>query len=92
MIMEIIMNIDFADMDKNSKLDLIEKIFDSEIRDALRDDGGDVQIVDLDGDELQISYQGACSSCSAAVGGTLYFIQDILRQKIDSRLRVIPVG
>jgi Fe-S cluster biogenesis protein NfuA len=81
----------FESMSKESKIELIDKIFDLEIRSALREDGGGVEIIGIDGWELYIAYQGACSSCSAAIGGTLYFMQDILQQRIDSRLKIVPM-
>lgn len=42
--------------------DRIEKALDG-IRPFLQADGGDVEVVEINGDELRIRLLGACSSC-----------------------------
>lgn len=66
----------------------IEDILDRTIRPALQRDGGDLQIISLEDKVLTISYQGACGCCPHAAMGTLYAIQNILRDQYDSELQV----
>lgn len=73
---------------QDGELARIEQILDGTIRPALQHDGGDLEIVRLDGKVLTISYQGACGSCSHAAMGTLYAIQNILRDQYDPELVV----
>jgi Fe-S cluster biogenesis protein NfuA len=42
-------------------------------------DGGDLQIVGLDGNVLSIRYYGACGSCPSSLAGTLSAIGNLAR-------------
>ena len=66
----------------------IEDILDRTIRPALQRDGGDLQVLGLDGKVLTINYEGACGCCPHATMGTLYAIQNILRDQYDPELVV----
>lgn len=67
----------------DGELGKIEDILDRTIRPALQRDGGDLQLLSLEGKVLTISYQGACGCCPHASMGTLYAIQNILRDQYD---------
>ena len=70
----------------------IEAILDRTIRPGLQADGGDVDVMGLVDNDLQILYQGACGGCPSAMMGTLDAIQGILRNELgDDRLTVTPV-
>ncbi|PPQ35488.1 Fe-S cluster assembly protein NifU [Rhodopila globiformis] len=61
-----------------------------ELRPYLKADGGDCELVDVDGDRVLVRLSGACVGCQAAtvtIGG----IQERLAAKIGRPLRVIPV-
>jgi len=45
------------------KIHLIEDVIDREVRPALRQDGGDLELVDVDGDTVKVRFRGACSGC-----------------------------
>ncbi|MBF0484920.1 MAG: NifU family protein [Candidatus Omnitrophica bacterium] len=66
----------------------INEILDRTIRPALQHDGGDLEILSLEGKTLTISYQGACGCCPHAAMGTLYAIQNILRDQYDSEILI----
>ena len=59
----------------------IEEILDRTIRPALQGDGGDLQVVSLDGNILTVNYQGACGSCPSSTAGTLKAIEGILKEE-----------
>lgn len=69
----------------------IEGILDDTIRPGLQGDGGDIEVVKLDGKQLYISYQGACGTCPSSTQGTLMAIEGILREQYDPELEVIPL-
>lgn len=70
----------------------IEEILDRTIRPGLQADGGDIEVLSLEGNELRILYQGACGGCPSAMMGTLDAIQGILRHELgNEELSVIPV-
>jgi NFU1 iron-sulfur cluster scaffold homolog, mitochondrial len=49
------------------------------IRPFLKSDGGDLNVVGLEGDVLSVHYQGACGSCPSSLSGTLFAIVQLLR-------------
>lgn len=70
----------------------IEEILDRTIRPGLQADGGDIEVVSLENNELRILYQGACGGCPSSMMGTLDAIQGILRNELgNDLLNVVPV-
>lgn len=70
----------------------IEEILDRTIRPGLQADGGDVEVLSLENNELKIVYQGACGGCPSSMMGTLDAIQGILRNELgNENLTVTPV-
>ncbi len=85
----IIIPIYYSDEDKE-KLQRIREVIDMEIRPYLQGDGGDLHIVGLEQNYLQVHYQGACGSCPSSLTGTLSGIQYLV-QRIDPNLEVVAV-
>ena len=54
---------DVQPMTNLQKIHLIEDVIDREIRPALRQDGGDLELVDVAGDTVKVRFRGACSGC-----------------------------
>lgn len=78
-------------LDKEEQIKRIEKVINDEIRPFLNFDGGDLDVLDVEkGTEVIIEYQGACGSCASSSTTTLYSIEEILRSKLFSGIRVIP--
>jgi len=76
---------------KVQKIEKIEAWLHQTVRGTLQGDGGDVQILDLtDDNRLQIRYQGACAGCGSAMGGTLFYIEDELKNNVYYNLIVEP--
>ena len=70
----------------------VEEILDRTVRPGLQADGGDLEVISVEGDEVRITYQGACGGCPSAMMGTLEAIEGILRQELkEENLRVIPI-
>ena len=72
------------------RLERIETLLDEHIRPALGMDGGGLQVVGLNEDQLMIHYQGACGSCPSSFAGTLQAIQNLVRT-IEPELYVVAV-
>jgi Fe-S cluster biogenesis protein NfuA len=72
----------------SGELARINAILDSTIRPALQRDGGDLEVLALTGNVLTISYQGACGCCPHAAMGTLFAIQNILRDHYKADILV----
>jgi len=64
-------------------MDEINVIIEETIRPALQRDGGDLQVVSYENNVLSIQYQGACGGCPHAAIGTLKFIEQTLKEKVN---------
>lgn len=89
-------NIPFNQMTVIQKIKTINTTIDEYIRPMLMMDGGDMEILDIkdssDGHiDIYIRYMGACNGCASASTGTLFAIEGILQQQIDSNIRVLPI-
>lgn len=69
----------------------IEEILDNTVRMYLQGDGGDIEIVNLKDNQLEVRYQGACGTCPSSTSATLDAIQGILQEQFDPNLVVVPV-
>ena len=65
--------------DDDPRLAAIRELLDEQIRPALLADGGDFEIVGLEGNLLTIHYFGACGSCPSSLSGTLWAIGNLVR-------------
>ena len=61
------------------KIKKIEEALEREIRPGLRKDGGDIELVDVDGDFVTVSLRGACTSCAKS--------QTTLKEYVEKKLR-----
>lgn len=68
----------------------IEEIMETYVRPALAGDGGGVELVDIDGTTVYIRYQGACGSCPTSTANTLGAIENLLRNKVNPDLVLVP--
>lgn len=71
------------------KIKLIEAAVE-ELRPYLQQDGGDCQLVHVDGNSVMVKLSGACIDCQMA-SVTISGVQERLVQKLGLPLRVIPV-
>ena len=74
------------------KYEAIEELFDKAIRPALMSDGGNLELDLVKGNEVVISFQGACGSCPSSAGGTLRGIERAIQQNVFKEAVVIPTN
>ncbi len=86
---------DFSQMSMVNKIKTIEAVLDDEIRPMLVLDGGNMELLDVvvgqENIDIYIRYLGACSSCGLGSTGTLYAIEEKLKERLDPKIRVLPV-
>ncbi len=70
------------------ELQKIEEIFNRTVRPGLQSDGGDIEVVSLNGHVLTVNYQGACGTCPSSIMGTLDAIRSILSAEFDPDIDV----
>ncbi len=56
----------FAKLSPAKKVLAVEKVLEAEVRPALKLDGGDIELVDVDGAKVQVRFLGHCAGCMAA--------------------------
>lgn len=82
---------EWASYTHEERLKKIEDCLHEKVRGLLQNDGGDVEIIELvEERKLRIRYQGACAGCGSAMGGTLFYIEDQLRDNVYYNLTVEP--
>ena len=70
------------------KIKRIEEVLEREIRPALRKDGGDIELVDVDGDFVIVSLRGACGSCKKSQTTLKEYVEKKLREQVLDTLVV----
>jgi NifU-like protein len=88
-------DIPFTKMTIVQKIKAVDKVVDDNIRQMLIMDGGNMEILDIKENgphfDIYIRYLGACSGCASSSTGTLFAIENILREKLDENIRVLPL-
>ncbi|MBR0460209.1 MAG: Fe-S cluster assembly protein NifU [Victivallales bacterium] len=73
------------------KINLIMSVFNEEITPALKGDGGDAELVDVDGNDVYVKLLGACAHCAAAEMTMRNWVEAKLREKVSPELHVVDV-
>ena len=76
--------------EERHKLALITDLIDERVRPYLQGDGGDLYVVELEGNLLKVHYQGACGSCPSSISATLSGIEGLVHS-VDPELQLVPV-
>jgi NifU-like protein len=70
------------------KIRLIEETLEREIRPTLRKDGGDIELVDVDGRRVVVNHRGTCASCSKSQLTLKSYVEAKLRELVTDDLVV----
>jgi NifU-like protein len=73
------------------KMKLIEETFEKEIRPMLKADGGDIELIDVEGDKVVVSLRGMCSSCNSSSFTLKKYIEPKLREFVSPDLYIEEV-
>ena len=69
----------------------INKIIESQISPELQKDGGDITLVDIDGNKVLVKLRGKCSGCKNSHLTLKAFVESTLRETVDKNIDVIEV-
>jgi len=72
------------------KIKLIEETIERYIRPELQKDGGDLELVDVEGNTVMVSLRGLCTGCPSA-GVTIKGIEERLKEMVSEELVVREV-
>jgi NifU-like protein len=74
------------------KIKMIEETIDREIRPALQQDGGDLELIDVVGNRVLVATRGACASCAASHLTLKQVVEAKLRELVWPELEVEEVS
>ncbi|MBR3603463.1 MAG: Fe-S cluster assembly protein NifU [Elusimicrobiaceae bacterium] len=78
----------FADLTIVEKIKRIEKVLEEDVRPQLNMDGGNVELIDVNGSVVKVRLLGMCSGCLAADATLKGFIEKTLKEKLDSSITI----
>ena len=70
----------------------INNIIETQISPELRKDGGDITLVDIDGNKVLVKLRGKCSGCKNSHLTLKAFVESTLRETVDKNIDVIEVA
>lgn len=73
------------------RIALIQTVMDTVIRPGLKADGGDVELIDIDGNDVKVRLKGKCAGCGAALQTLKHWVEAKLREKVSGGINVIEV-
>jgi NifU-like protein len=73
------------------KIRMIEETLDREIKPALNQDGGDIELVDFDQNTVFVRLRGTCSTCAASQVTLKSYVETKLKELVSPELVVSEV-
>ena len=73
------------------KISRIQEVIEREIRPALRSDGGDIELVDVDRDTVYVALRGNCSNCRVSQFTLKGVVEQKLREQVADTITVEQV-
>jgi len=74
------------------KIKLIEDALSREVRPELKKDGGDIELVDVDGNRVMVALRGRCATCTASEVTLKHYVESKLRELVTPELVVEEVS
>ncbi len=71
------------------KTRMIERVIDEEVRPILRRDGGDVELIDVQGNKVVVRLIAPCDGCYASAMTVRELVEEKLRELVDPLLEVL---
>lgn len=75
-------------MSNIQKMQKIIQVIEEDVRPRLTQDGGDIELVDVQGDKVIVSLRGACSSCRASALTLKDVVEATLKEHVDENIFV----
>ena len=70
------------------KIKKIEEVLEREVKPTLKKDGGDIELIDVDGDFVTVSLRGACAGCQSSRTTLKVYVEKKLREQVSDSLIV----
>jgi NifU-like protein len=73
------------------RIHLIEDTIEQQVRPLLMADGGDIELIDVEGDKVQVALRGMCAQCNVAQFTLKDVVESKLREFVDDKIVVQEV-
>lgn len=73
------------------RMRLVDDLITREIRPSLQKDGGDIELVDIEGAKVKVALRGACTTCRMSQITLKDFVEHRLREAVDENIVVEEV-
>src|SRR3989339_478096 len=70
------------------KIKLIEETLEREIKPALKKDGGDIELLDVDGNHVFVKLRGTCAACKASQVTLKHYVESKLKELVTPEIVV----
>lgn len=74
------------------KMKMVEEALEREIRPELQKDGGNIELVDIDGNRVVVKLRGKCATCAASQVTLTHYVEAKLRELVAPELMVEEVA
>ncbi len=71
------------------RLEMVKETIENVIRPVLQKDGGDIQLIDIDGRKVIVGLRGACSQCVISDVTLKNLVQEKLREFVEEDIEVV---
>ena len=79
-------NAPVAPLTNVQRMKMVMRVLEQDVRPLLKKDGGDIELIDVDGKVVTVALQGMCSHCPSSRLTLERLVQETLRQKVDPTL------
>jgi Fe-S cluster biogenesis protein NfuA len=70
----------------------VQEVLDDDVRPALQMDGGDIQLVKVENDNIYVKLVGACSTCPSSIMTMRMGVENLLREEFPALKELIEVS
>ncbi|MGM0598925.1 MAG: Fe-S cluster assembly protein NifU [Candidatus Rifleibacteriota bacterium] len=74
------------------RIKLISETLENKIAPMLKMDGGNIELIDIEGKNVIVKLQGACAGCPGAKATLRNLVQETLRKEVSSEINVIEAS
>lgn len=74
------------------RMKLITSVIETKIAPMLRNDGGDIELVDIDGKNVYVKLRGACAGCPGAKATLQNIVQETLRREVSPDINIVEAS
>lgn len=74
------------------RMQLVMKVLNEEIRPRLKQDGGDVELIDIEGHYVKVALRGMCTSCPSSQLTLKNVVEKALQAQVEPEITVVEVS